>query len=114
MRAIVGGADSASELGRRLSVSKQAAAKVIATLEERGYVARLSDATDSRRKLLAVTPLGHKVMAEGEAIFDELRAAWASKIGQSAVDRIQRDLSVLLEDHVIDLNAPAVTGLEED
>jgi DNA-binding MarR family transcriptional regulator len=114
MRAIVNGADSASELGRRLSVSKQAAAKVIATLEERGYVARLGDATDSRRKLLAVTPLGHKVMAEGEAIFDELRAAWASKIGQSAVDRIQRDLSVLLGDHVIDLNAPAVTGLEED
>lgn len=114
MRAIVGGANSASELGRRLSVSKQAAAKVIATLEERGYVARMDDDTDSRRKLLAVTRLGYEVMAEGEAIFDDLRAAWASKIGQSALDRMQSNLSTLLGDRVIDLNAPGMTGLEED
>ena len=40
MRAIASGADNASELGRRLSVSKQAAAKTIAVLQERGYVAR--------------------------------------------------------------------------
>ena len=40
MRAIAAGADNASELGRRLSVSKQAAAKTVAVLEERGYVAR--------------------------------------------------------------------------
>ena len=59
MRAIAGGADSASELGRRLSISKQAAAKVISVLEERGYVARMDDAKDFRRKLLTVTPLGH-------------------------------------------------------
>jgi MarR family len=38
LRAIAAGADSASELGRSLSVSKQAAAKTIATLLERGYV----------------------------------------------------------------------------
>src|SRR5215217_1569931 len=67
MRAIAAGADSASALGRRLSVSKQAAAKVIGLLEERGYVARMDDATDSRRKLLAVTPLGHEAMVQGEA-----------------------------------------------
>lgn len=114
MRAIAGGADSASELGRRLSVSKQAAAKVIGVLEERGYVERMDDATDSRRKLLAVTPLGHEVMAQGEAIFDDLRAAWARKIGKSALNRLQRDLSILLGDGAIDLNAPGVTGLEED
>ena len=37
MRAIAAGADNASELGRRLSVSKQAAAKTVAVLEERGW-----------------------------------------------------------------------------
>jgi DNA-binding MarR family transcriptional regulator len=114
MRAIAGGADSASELGRRLSVSKQAAAKVIGLLEERGYVARLDDASDSRRKLLVVTPLGLEVMAQGEAIFDDLRAAWARKIGHEALDRLQRDLAILLGDGAIDLDAPGILGLEED
>ena len=49
MRAIAAGADNASELGRRLSVSKQAAAKTIAVLQERGYVAREADPLDARR-----------------------------------------------------------------
>ena len=35
MRAIATGADNASELGRSLSVSKQAAAKTVAVLQER-------------------------------------------------------------------------------
>src|SRR5258708_20602655 len=40
MRAIAAGAGNASELGRRLSVSRQAAAKTIAALQHRGYVTR--------------------------------------------------------------------------
>lgn len=114
LRAIVNGADSASDLGRRLGVSKQAAAKVIGILEQRGYVARVDDTADSRRKLLAVTPLGHKAMAEGEAIFDDLRAAWANKIGEPALDRLQSDLSILLGDGIADPSSQSITGLEED
>jgi len=114
MRAIAGGADSASELGRRMSISKQAAAKVISVLEERGYVARMDDAKDSRRKLLTVTPLGHEAMAQGEAIFDDLRAAWARKIGEAALDRLQSDLSTLVGDTAFDPEAPGTAGLEDD
>lgn len=114
LRAIAGGADSASELGRRLSVSKQAAAKVISLLEERGYVARLNDETDSRRKLLSVTPLGHKAMAEGEAIFNTLRVAWAQKIGPSELDRLQHNLSILVGDAAVDFDAPDITGLGDE
>src|ERR1700730_17084355 len=77
MRAIAAGADNASELGRRLSVSKQAAAKTIAVLQERGYVARDDDPLDARRQRLHVTKLGSEVLRTGEAIFDELRAQWA-------------------------------------
>ncbi|QIB35284.1 winged helix DNA-binding protein [Ancylobacter pratisalsi] len=79
-----------TDLGRRLSVSKQAAAKVIGLLGKHGYVARLDDATDSRRKLLTITDLGYEVMSEGEAIFDELRTAWAMKIGGLELDRPDR------------------------
>src|SRR5271170_5177708 len=73
MRAIAAGAGNASELGRRLSVSRQAAAKTIAVLQERGYVTRDADPRHARRMLLQVTPLGFEVLRQGEATFDELR-----------------------------------------
>ena len=87
---------------------------MIGLLEKHGYVARLDDATDSRRKLLTITDLGYEVMSEGEAIFDELRTAWAMKIGGLELDRLQQNLTVLIGDPAIDLNAPGHIGLEED
>ena len=47
MRAIIAGADSASDLGRRTAVSKQAAAKTIAVLVQRGYVSSAPDPSDA-------------------------------------------------------------------
>src|SRR5882757_3138120 len=64
MRAIIAGAGNASELGRRLSVSKQAAAKTIAVLQERGYVAR-DAAPGARRTRLQVTERGFDVLRQG-------------------------------------------------
>lgn len=96
MRAIAAGADDASELGRRLSVSKQAAAKTVAVLEERGYVARGSDPLDARRKRLEVTALGFEVMRVGEAVFDELRDRWKRKIGAKQLERLESDLAALV------------------
>ena len=77
--AIAAGATNASELGRQLSVSKQAAAKTIALLEKRGYVSRAA-APGSRRKRLHVTDLGYEVLVEPDAgaraeYDDELYAA---------------------------------------
>jgi DNA-binding MarR family transcriptional regulator len=96
MRAIAAGADNASELGRRLSVSKQAAAKTVAVLEARGYVARGGDPLDARRKRLEVTALGFEVMRVGEAVFDELRDEWKRKIGAKQLERLEADLAALV------------------
>ena len=96
MRAIAAGADDASELGRRLSVSKQAAAKTVAVLEERGYVTRGADPLDARRKPLQVTALGFEVMRVGEAVFDELRDKWKRKIGAKQLERLESDLATLI------------------
>jgi DNA-binding MarR family transcriptional regulator len=95
MRAIAAGADSASELGRRLSITKQSAAKTIAVLQERGYVTRDTDPRDGRRKRLQVTALGFDVMRQGEAVFDELRDQWAQQIGAAELDRIEDHLTAL-------------------
>ena len=96
MRAIAAGADSASELGRRLSISKQSAARTIAVLQERGYVARDTDPLDARRKRLQVTALGFEVMRVGEAIFDELREQWARQLGAGELDALEAQLASLV------------------
>src|SRR5471030_127559 len=83
MRAIGAGADNTSELGRRLAVSKQAAAKTVAVLQQRGYVTREPDPHDARRKRLQVTSRGFNVLRQGEAIFDELRTQWERQIGRT-------------------------------
>jgi DNA-binding MarR family transcriptional regulator len=106
MRAIAAGADNASELGRRLSVSKQAAAKTVAVLEERGYVARGADPLDARRKRLQVTALGFEVMREGEAIFDELRDKWKRKIGARQLQRLESYLVELVGASPVGVGAP--------
>lgn len=105
MRAIGAGAGNAAELGRRLSVSKQAAAKTIAVLEERGYVARVA-APAGRRARLEVTPLGFEVMRLGEAIFDELRARWAKQIGISQLVRLEAQLTKLVGEAPIRFDTP--------
>jgi DNA-binding MarR family transcriptional regulator len=96
MRSIAAGADSASELGRRLSVSKQAAAKTILVLEERGFVSRDADPLDARRKCLQVTKLGWKVLQTGEDIFDELREKWEKQAGSAELAKLEKTLTKLV------------------
>ncbi len=106
LRAIVAGADSASDLGRRTAVSKQAAAKTIAVLVERGYVASSPDPEDARRKRLEVTSLGFSVMAAGEAILENARQKWAEQIGPAELADLEARLAVLVGDAAIRIDAP--------
>jgi DNA-binding MarR family transcriptional regulator len=112
LRAIAGGAGNASELGRRLGLSKQAAAKTIATLEQRGYVQRVADPKDARRMLVNVTPLGHRAMREGEAIMQGLRAAWSAKVGHDDLARLEWTLVTLVGPSLVDPSAPG--SVEQD
>ena len=106
MRAIAAGADSASELGRRLSITKQSAAKTIAVLQERGYVTRDTDPRDGRRKRLQVTALGFDVMRQGEAVFDQLRDQWAQQIGAAELHRIEDHLTALVGAQPVRFDTP--------
>ncbi|CAN5291696.1 winged helix DNA-binding protein [soil metagenome] len=110
--AIDRGATSASDLGRALSVTKQAAAKTISTLVERGLVEIDQDPSDGRRRSLRVTELGHHVTAEGEAIFDELRSQWADRIGSDALERLEAQLSEFLGDDGIRLEKPGAAATD--
>jgi len=106
LRAIVAGADSASDLGRRTSVSKQAAAKTIALLTERGYVVSAPDPGDARRKRLQVTERGIDAMAQGEAVLDNVRRDWEKKIGHAEIAKLEAHLTELVDGAAIRLDAP--------
>ena len=106
LRAIVAGADSASDLGRRTGVSKQAAAKTIAVLVERGYVVSEPDPADARRKRLRVTSVGQDAMAQGEAILEKAREKWAKQIGPKELAILEARLAELVGDAAIRIDAP--------
>ena len=108
IRAIAAGADTASELGRRLSITKQSAAKTIAVLQERGYVARDTDPLDARRKRLHVTALGFDVLRQGETIFDELRDQWARQVGVAELETLEKQLAALVGATPIRFDTPGL------
>ncbi len=96
LRAIDEGANDASALGRRLGVSKQAAAKTITALEQLGYVERVAHPSDARRKELRVTSRGYEMDAIGGATFDKLRERWQASIGSQharATENALRELN---------------------
>ena len=72
---------TATEAGRRLGISKQAAGKTIERLEDLGYVQKAGDDKDRRRKLVRITPRGWEALDMSAMIFDDIRSRWASVLG---------------------------------
>lgn len=85
----VGAGTTAAELGRRLGVTKQAAAKTIAALEAAGYVERGADPADARRIVVRPTIRGRDLLARSAEIFDELRARWVEELGEETVRTVE-------------------------
>ncbi|MDI5977930.1 MarR family winged helix-turn-helix transcriptional regulator [Amycolatopsis magusensis] len=88
------GADgaTASELGRRLGVSKQAAGKTVDRLSRLGYVERAASVADARAKVVRLTPRGLDLLTRSAEIFDELRAEWVRELGEEGVAGIEAGL----------------------
>jgi DNA-binding MarR family transcriptional regulator len=107
LQAILSGADNASDLGRRMAVTKQAAAKTIAALEERNYVAREPDPADKRRMRLHVTDHGLAMLREGEEIFDSLREQWEQQVGAALLGQVETTLRRLVGNSGGRLDTPA-------
>ena len=82
-----------SELGRRLGVSKQAAAKTADGLTRLGYVARRPDPCDGRAVQLRRTDRGEDLLARSAEIFARVRAQWAAELGADRVRELEDDLA---------------------
>ncbi|HEY2080122.1 MAG TPA: MarR family transcriptional regulator [Streptosporangiaceae bacterium] len=85
-----------SELGRRLGVSKQAAAKTAAGLEEIGYITRRPSTQDGRAVVLTRTPRGEEMLNLSAAIFEQIRRTWVRRLGQGRVAAIEDGLAEIV------------------
>jgi len=94
----IGAGSTNAELAAALGVSKQAAAKTIASLEREGYVERTSDARDARRVIVHPTPRGAEFLTLSAFAFERATARWRQRIGDDAV----HDLALALRE----LNLP--------
>jgi DNA-binding MarR family transcriptional regulator len=97
---------TAAELGRRLGVSKQAAGKTIDALERLGYVQRLNDPHDARRKLVMLTAGGEDMLRQSALIFDDLRRDWERALGRERVRALEGDLRAMTGGRALRLDVP--------
>ncbi len=110
MQAIGPAGATASELGRRLGVSKQAAGKTVDRLVELGYAERVADENDARRKLVRPTPRGVDALTRSAAVFEELRAGWAATLGPERLRALEADLRTVAPSDGFRLDVPGWFG----
>ncbi|SEM46514.1 MarR family winged helix-turn-helix transcriptional regulator [Rhodococcus maanshanensis] len=110
MQAIGVEGTNASELGRRLGVSKQAAGKTVDRLEGLGYVARESDPSDARSKRVVLTERGLDSLRRSAVVFDRLRADWAATIGPERLRALESGLRTVTAGQGFRLDAQAWFG----
>jgi DNA-binding MarR family transcriptional regulator len=83
---------TASELGRRLGVTKQAAAKTVASLERVGYVRREPDPADARAIRLQRTARAEEMLALSAAFFETYHARLAQTLGRRRLAELEDGL----------------------
>jgi DNA-binding MarR family transcriptional regulator len=101
---------TATELGRRLGVSKQAAGKTVDRLVATGYLERVDDPHDARRKIVRMTDLGRDGLARSAVIVDELRQRWADTLGPERLAALEGDLRLLAAANLHRLDVPGWLG----
>ena len=81
-----------TDIAALMGGTKQAASKLVGTIRARGYVALTPSADDARAKVVTLTARGRTLMAAVEAIYAELEAEWAARIGATRLATLRKDL----------------------
>jgi DNA-binding MarR family transcriptional regulator len=96
LQALDPGGTTISELGRRLGVSKQAAAKTALGLEEIGYLRRKRDPADGRAQRLYLTARGGNMLAISAQVLARIRSGWAASLGAGRFGALEDSLADML------------------
>jgi DNA-binding MarR family transcriptional regulator len=95
-----------SELAELTGTTKQAASKLVDSMEAAGYVVRVVDRTDTRRHPISLTRRGRRLLDAVEEIYAESEARWASVVGAGTLEDIRGGLVAVLAD--VDGHLPPV------
>lgn len=87
------GALTGSDVAELMNMTKQAASKLVDSMESRGYLERGEHPDDARAKILRVTPRGKRLLALVEAIYREIENEWASAIGKRELEALRSNLT---------------------
>jgi DNA-binding MarR family transcriptional regulator len=81
-----------ADVAELMSMTKQAASKLVDSMEATGYLERRAHPGDARAKLLRITRRGKALLATVERIYAELEAEWARELGARALETLRGDL----------------------
>ena len=83
-----------NDIAQLLGITKQAASKLVDTMEAERYLVRKPDPDDARAKLLHIAPKGKRLLEAAEEIYAELEADWAKVIGKTRLEELRSDLQI--------------------
>jgi DNA-binding MarR family transcriptional regulator len=86
------GPTTSTDLATIMGTSKQAASKLVDTMESAGYVRRQVASDDGRWHPVVLTPRGERLLAAVEQIYVELEQQWVDVIGAARVRTMRGDL----------------------
>jgi DNA-binding MarR family transcriptional regulator len=94
------GSTSVTELAGLAGMTKQAASKLVDSMEAGGYVARTEGGPDLRRRPIVLTEQGRRFLATVEEIYLRLEEEWSATIGRDPLEALRAGLTeVLLDRH---------------
>jgi DNA-binding MarR family transcriptional regulator len=97
IRALADGELTLTELAGRLSVSKQAAQKVVDDMERGGLLERVPSSSDRRAKALRLTKRGRKVRKTALAASHRMEAELRADLGDATVHAARAALERFVE-----------------
>jgi DNA-binding MarR family transcriptional regulator len=87
---------TSTELGALMGTTKQAASKLIDSMEAAGYVSRGTGPMDGRVRPVQLTARGRRLLNAVEKIYGQLEATWAEAIGVTRLEQLRADLVKVL------------------
>ncbi|QGS26884.1 MarR family transcriptional regulator [Gordonia bronchialis] len=84
-----------STLAQRESVTAPTMSRIVATLEEQGYVERMIDPDDARARLFTATPAGIELLSHARSLRAQLLADAIDRLDADDRDAVHRGLAAL-------------------
>jgi DNA-binding MarR family transcriptional regulator len=86
-----------SQLGARLGITKQAAAKISTRLEQAGYLCRSGHPSDARAQLLRRTARGAELLEAAADVQRQIEQEWARAVGPRKLTEMRAVLESVLQ-----------------